>query len=81
VGTAPILEAELLASGGVTATAPRTTTSPGSVTPTLRRNPNLLRKAPAVTINYQYLHRDINRLAVLAPAMVVLLVIAYIFLH
>jgi hypothetical protein len=71
----------LIPSGGVTAAVPRATTSPGSVAPTLRRNPNLLRKAPAVTINYQYLHRDINRLAVLAPAMVVLLIIAFIFLH
>lgn len=37
--------------------------------------------APTMTINYHYLRRDIMALAVLAPAMIVLLVLAFVFLH
>jgi hypothetical protein len=39
------------------------------------------RRAPVITVNYAYLRRDITRLAVLAPAMVVLVLIAYFTLH
>jgi hypothetical protein len=48
---------------------------------TARRNPNLVRKAPAVAINYQYLRRDMVRLAILAPSMIVLLLLAFVLLH
>jgi hypothetical protein len=64
----------------VTTTAPTAKVATGSVA-TGRRNPNLLRKAPTVTVDYQYLRHDLRQLAVLAPTMILLLIIAYIFLH
>jgi hypothetical protein len=39
------------------------------------------RRAPVIAINYDYLRKDITYLALLAPAMVVLVVIAYFTLH
>lgn len=39
------------------------------------------RKAPGIVVNYEYLRHDLRTLAILAPAMVVLLVIAFLFLH
>lgn len=39
------------------------------------------RRAPVITINYSYLRHDLRMLAVLAPLMVVLLVVAYAVLH
>src|SRR5437660_1589074 len=47
--------------------------------PTSRRTAT--RRAPTITINYAYLRGDIMRLAVLAPLMVVLLLIAYVIFH
>ena len=39
------------------------------------------RRAPVIAINYSYLRHDLRMLAVLAPLMVVLLVVAYAVLH
>jgi hypothetical protein len=46
-----------------------------------RRATGALRKAPGVTFNYEYLRRDMKRLAILAPSMIVILVLAFVFLH
>jgi hypothetical protein len=39
------------------------------------------RRAPTITINYGYLRHDLRTLAVLAPLMVVLLIVAFAVLH
>jgi hypothetical protein len=39
------------------------------------------RRAPTITVNYTYLRRDLMSLAVLGPAMVVLLIVAYLVFH
>ena len=39
------------------------------------------RPQPTLTFNYAYLGHDITSLAILAPAMVVLLIVAYFVLH
>lgn len=39
------------------------------------------RRAPVTTINYAYLGRDLRSLAILAPSMVILVIIAFIFIH
>jgi hypothetical protein len=41
------------------------------------RRPTASRRAPILAINYDYLRRDIRMLTMLAPAMIVLLVIAF----
>ncbi|MDQ2741016.1 MAG: hypothetical protein M3Z66_01760 [Chloroflexota bacterium] len=46
-----------------------------------RRGPASARRTPTLVVNYQYLRRDIRSLAVLAPTMIVLLVIAFFVLH
>lgn len=45
------------------------------------RRPATSRRTPALAINYDYLRHDIRMLSVLAPAMVVLLVIAFFVLR
>jgi hypothetical protein len=60
--------------------ATRTSAGPAVATHA-RRNPNLVRRSPAITINYEYLRHDIRYLAVLAPTMIVLLMLAFVFLH
>lgn len=54
--------------------------SQGSVsarTSTATRRPATSRRTPVLAINYDFLRRDIRMLTMLAPAMVVLLVIAF----
>ena len=53
----------------------------GVVGSSVRRAPPAMRRAPGLTINYAYLRRDIYILAVLAPSMVVLVLIAYFTLR
>ena len=53
--------------------------APASVPVAARRAGS--RRAPTITINYAYLRSDIMRLAVLAPTMVVLLIVAYFIFH
>lgn len=55
-------------------------TSPAS-RPVTRRSTAPPRPQPALTFNYTYLGHDIRLLGMLAPAMVILLVIAYFVLH
>lgn len=45
------------------------------------RRPSSARRAPTLALNYHYLRHDIMTLGLLGPAMIVLLIIAYIFLH
>lgn len=62
-------------SSSAMSTAP--TTSPVSA----RRTPGGARRAPSAVINYSYLRRDVTTLSVLAPTMIVILVVAFFFLH
>jgi hypothetical protein len=39
------------------------------------------RRAPSITVNYAYLRRDLMALGVLGPAMIVLLIVAYLVFH
>jgi hypothetical protein len=39
------------------------------------------RRAPALSVNYDYLRHDITALMVLAPSMVVLVVVAFFVFH
>jgi hypothetical protein len=81
--------ADALSGDGASAavlTAPRqapTTTgaSPARSSVSARRTPGAVRKAPGIAINYAYLRRDLFTLAVLAPSMVVLLVVAFLVLQ
>lgn len=43
--------------------------------------PGAARRAPTITVNYAYLHRDLIALGILGPAMVVLLIVAYLVFH
>src|SRR5579872_6789835 len=61
------------------ASAPQPRSGPRPATAT--RRPPSQSRTPATTINYAYLMRDIRSLAVLAPTMVVVLILAFIFLH
>lgn len=45
------------------------------------RRPQTARRAPVTAINYAYLRHDLKTLAVLATSMVVLVIIAFIFIH
>lgn len=64
------------------AAAPMTTAAPPPASPRLatRRAPPS-RKTAGIPINYTYLSHDLKQLALLAPGMVILVVIAFIFLH
>ncbi len=46
-----------------------------------RRASAAARKVAAATINYDYLRRDIRTLAVMAPVMIIVLIVAFIALH
>lgn len=59
--------------------APSEPTAPVASAATSRRS--AARRLPTVTVNYAYLKHDLKWLAVLAPSMVVLLVIAYFVFH
>lgn len=82
-GSTPVEQEELL----VGATQPRvgrTSTAPAPARPSpavAARRPVAARRAPVLTINYDYLRGDIRMLSILAPSMVVLLVIAFFVLH
>jgi hypothetical protein len=54
---------------------PQTSAAPRASAST--RRPTASRRTPVLAINYDYLRRDIRSLTMLAPAMVVLLVIAF----
>jgi hypothetical protein len=45
-----------------------------------RRAPTA-RRPPVTTINYDYLRHDLRMLGMLAPAMVILVVLAFLFIH
>jgi hypothetical protein len=85
VGASPVLQQEAFAGTGMTTTvtpAPtRTIQSSAAGAAAARRSAAALRKSPGIAINYHYLRRDITALLVLAPGMVVLLVLAFLFLH
>ncbi|MGH2448176.1 MAG: hypothetical protein ACRDFS_06185, partial [Chloroflexota bacterium] len=54
---------------------------PFAATAVASRPTRQARRLPSTTINYGYLRRDLMTLAVLAPSMVVLVLIAFLFLH
>lgn len=66
---------------GFAATATSVTTPARPVRPSgqapSRRGGSAGRRSPVITINYEYLRRDLRLLGVLAPAMIVLLLIAF----
>jgi hypothetical protein len=71
VSAAPIPAAAATAPAARPATAaPRAATRPGAA-----------RRAPTLTINYGYLRRDLVSLGILGPAMIVLLIVAYLIFH
>jgi hypothetical protein len=43
--------------------------------------PGAARRAPTLTVNYAYLRHDVMMLSILGPAMIVLLIIAYLIFH
>lgn len=45
-----------------------------------RRAPTA-RRSPAAVMNYAYLRRDLRALGILAPAMIILVILAFIFIH
>lgn len=57
--------------------SPRTSTQAARPVP----RPGAARRAPTITVNYAYLRRDLMALGILGPAMVVLLIIAYLVFH
>jgi hypothetical protein len=63
----------------VVPTAPAATARPTAPPPATRRATT--RREPTTTVNYAYLRRDVRVLAVLAPAMVVLVIIAFLVFH
>ena len=78
----PVSQDELIPSvGSTTATA----TQPSSIRPsaasTATRRPVPGRRTPALSTNYANLRGDIRMLSMLAPAMVVLLLIAFFVFH
>jgi hypothetical protein len=62
------------------AAAPARPVPSAPVTPSPRSR-TATRKAPTISVDYSYLRRDLTSLAVLAPAMIVLVLVAFIFLH
>jgi hypothetical protein len=60
-----------------TAAAPRASVTASRNAP----RPGAARRAPTITVNYAYLRRDLMALGILGPAMVVLLIIAYLVFH
>jgi hypothetical protein len=62
---------------GSTVAAPRASSQGARSVP----RPGAARRAPTITVNYAYLHRDLMALGILGPAMVVLLIIAYLVFH
>lgn len=67
--------------GAGTMTAVQETGSPAPAAVPAASRRVASRRPPGITINYAYLRGDIMRLAVLAPLMVVLLVIAFFIFH
>lgn len=64
--------------GTTTASAP---SARGGASAAAARRAVASRRAPTLTINYDYLRGDIRTLSLLAPSMVVLLVIAFFAFH
>ena len=56
-------------------------TAPPATAPSTPPRRSAARRLPTVTLNYAYLQHDLRLLAMLAPAMVVLLVVAYFLFH
>lgn len=72
VAVAPATVAPSAAVPASTRTSPRTSSTP---------RPGAARRAPAITVNYAYLNHDLMTLGILSPAMVVLLIIAFLVFH
>ncbi|GAC1322346.1 MAG: hypothetical protein NVS2B16_00010 [Chloroflexota bacterium] len=70
---------EMQASPATVPVAARPVAAAGASTSTVRRAPQ--RRAASAPMNYAYLRRDITLLAMLAPAMIVVVIIAYVFFH
>lgn len=70
-------------------TAGATTTSVATAPPVQRQAPappaarrsSTSARMPVTVVNYAYLRHDLRLLSLLAPAMVIILVLAFIFLH
>ena len=60
--------------------APADTAAP-AIAPSVAARRSSARRLPSVTVNYAYLQHDLRLLAILAPAMVVLLFVAYFVFH
>jgi len=57
------------------------TTVSSAASAAARRSAQSSRRTAVTAINYAYLRHDLVSLAVLAPAMVVLVIVAYVFVH
>lgn len=75
VPTAPMLGTTPARAPVSTPAPPRTARAPRQAAASTPRRP------PVNTVNYAYLRRDIRTISVVAPAMVILLVIAFFVLH
>lgn len=79
---APATDEEFMpAAAAATTTAPTAAARPVANRTGPSPRPGAARRAPTITVNYAYLHHDLISLSILGPAMVVLLIIAYLIFH
>lgn len=74
-------EGELAPVAAATAVSATPTARPATTRPAPAPRPGAARRTPTITVNYAYLHHDLVSLGILGPAMVVLLIIAYLIFH
>jgi hypothetical protein len=79
--TAQVLEHDDLSDVAEAPRVARTTPRSPPATPVAARRAATTRRTTATAVNYAYLGRDVRALGMLAPGMIVLLVLAFIFLH
>lgn len=80
---APAVDEEYVSAGAAAPVAPAATTAarPASTRPAAAPRPGAARRSPTITVNYAYLHHDLVSLGILGPAMIALLIIAYLIFH
>ncbi len=78
--TVTTVEEDFVRAPAVTASPATTAPRPAAARPAAPR-PGAARRSPTITINYAYLHRDLVSLGILGPAMIALLIIAYLIFH
>jgi hypothetical protein len=80
-----VVDEDSISTPAAAAVAPAATAAaaarPVASRPGAAPRPGAARRSPTITVNYAYLHHDLVSLGILGPAMIVLLIIAYLIFH